>query len=416
MQAIGTTRSVAPARVLIAWECGSNLGHLARCQAVARALRARGHRVALATRELPAPSYRHDDSLYLQAPRPGVRAPRAHRPPANYAELLLIQGYSDPRALAQGLRSWMDLIALHRADFVLADYAPTAMLAARLSNVPGAAIGNGFAVPPPDSPWPAIRPDAPSTDPARLTESESTLDRNVAQAAALLGIATAPTVRALFGQNDLLDTFAELDHYGVRPEAHYVGPIFGIPDGLRVCWQNTSVPRICAYLRASVPGFGQLLDALRGSGAEVICVIPDLDPERARRLADRNLRISLRPVVFADLLPEMDLMIGYGGGATMCEALLAETPLLLMPLQVEHAMAAQRVEAIGAAQIIGPHRSTAALSALIRNAMASTELKAGARAFAARHKGYRSADAVSAVVAHIEAHVVSHRQPMSEVA
>src|SRR5690606_26061110 len=110
---------------------------------------------------------------------------------------------------------WRGVMDLAEPDLVLADYAPTALLAAAYLGIPRLSIGNGFAVPPQRSPWPSIRPDA-NVSPSRLSAVEGQLDRQVAQAHNCLGWRASLRVRELFSPVDLLDTFAELDHYGYR--------------------------------------------------------------------------------------------------------------------------------------------------------------------------------------------------------
>ncbi|MBA4742711.1 MAG: UDP-glucuronosyltransferase [Azoarcus sp.] len=401
------------ARVLIAWEMGANLGHLARCRAVAQALAAAGIDSVIAARELGAMDTRANHIRMLPAPRiPPVRGTR-RPPPANYAELLLAQGYTAPDGVAASVRAWLDMIELCEADYVLADYAPTAMLAAHLAGLPYAAIGNGFAVPPCVEPWPSIRV-FDEIPPERLVSAESTLDRSVARALGTLGHRDGPRIRDLFGPQDLLDTFAELDHYGIRPQANYIGPVFGTTDPLRVPWLDMPGPRVGAYIRASVPGARAMLDALKGTDLQAVCVMPDLPASVARRYATQRLRIALRPVALDALLPAMDLMIGYGGGATMSEALLAGVPLLLMPDQVEHYLAALCVERLGAGKLIGRERGVEHIRALIPDALSDNTLRENAQRFALRYQGYRSAHAIDRVVTQI-AHTLTAPQPTQPI-
>lgn len=388
-----------PHRVLIAWELGSNLGHRARCLALARALQIHGIETVLALRDLRGVP--HGDAFrIIQAPRLNPARHDPHHPPANYAELLLAVGYADHEALRGGIRGWNDTIALSGADLVLADHAPTAMLAAALMNIPHLAIGNGFAIPPAITPWPSIRPwEQISAD--RLRDAETTLDLAVATAMSRGRNPAALNMRALFRPaHDLLDTFPEMDHYGVRPDSHYIGPIFGLGgEAASLAWQGSGGRKIAAYLRAGIPGFASLLDALAASDAEVLCVVPDLPPEMAQRWP--RLRLSREPVRLDHLVQDMDLMIGYGGGGTMCEVLLAGVPLLLMPHHVEQVLASQCLQRYGAAHIIGRERSRDAIASALDHALNDPQLHIHANRFAREHAGYRSEDSIERAVRHL---------------
>src|SRR5690554_678109 len=93
--------SATPCRVVIAWEMGGNLGHLTRCASVSEALQRQGLGTLLALRET-SPIIPHTSGTWIvPAPRLAARHERRRAPPANFAELLLLQGYADPTALRE---------------------------------------------------------------------------------------------------------------------------------------------------------------------------------------------------------------------------------------------------------------------------------------------------------------------------
>src|SRR5690554_4515727 len=228
--------SATPCRVVIAWEMGGNLGHLTRCASVSEALQRQGLGTLLALRET-SPIISHTSSTWI-------------------------------------------------------------VLAARLAGLPHAAIENGFAVPPPVMPWPSIRPFENISD-ARLNAAEDMLDESVSKACRALGFSTPPQLRDVYGSRDLLDTFAELDHYGFRPHARHIGPIHGITNALPLRWLTPDKPKIIVYLRASMAGFDAVLAVLRKNAAEIVFVAPDITPAHAYKLANGHCRISRRPVALA---------------------------------------------------------------------------------------------------------------------
>lgn len=390
-------------RVLIAWELGGNYGHVARCLPIAEALRQRGHAVMLAVQDLrtAAETLSASGLTYCQAPMPSRRFGPAH-PPANYAEILLGEGYGDGMALLGMTRAWQSLLELHDSSLLLADHAPTALLAAQLSGIPHVAIGNGFAIPPEVSPLPSIRPwEAISED--RLARADRRLRERLNQVAAATGYTHPIGLSDLFGRNSLLDTFPELDHYGVRPDGRYIGPIFGFIDGLPLAWRHRASAKVLVYVRPGTPGFPALMSALGKIDAEKICIIPGLRPADAQRYANRQTRIALKPVALGPLLKDADLMIGQGGGGTINEALLAGVPLLLIPAQVEQYLGALCVERIAAGLNIGLERSEAAFRQAMDDLLRAPGYRTHALDFAKRHQGFKPEQSVAAAVEVIEA-------------
>lgn len=146
-------------RILFAWELGGNYGHLARLVPIARRLRSDGHEVLLSIRdprsgaELCAPH----GLDFVQSPLARQASP-ASQPPANYAEILLHEGFSDPLDLHGRVESWLSLFRAWSPNVVMLDHAPTALFSARLANIPALNICSGFETPPNVTPHPCIRP------------------------------------------------------------------------------------------------------------------------------------------------------------------------------------------------------------------------------------------------------------------
>lgn len=395
------------ARVLIAWELGEAFGHLARCLQLAEGLRQRGHKVTLALKDvrLPGGAGAAPGLTVLAAPlipqhqplyRPGKRPA-----PVNYADILLHSGFADAQDLRARLQAWQGIISLVCPDVLVADHAPTALLAAHVSGVPHMAVGNGFTLPPAVFPWPSIRPDEVVSE-MDLQSAESRLNRVTETAQILLGLSEPVRMRDLFDPQNVLDTFAELDHYGARPDGHYVGPIFTVPRCLRTNWQGKDAPRMLAYLRPEVPGFVTLVQALAKLDAEVLCVAPGLSPEVAKRMATRHLRIALAPVDLPPLFEHADLAISYGNSGFSTQSLLAGVPLLMRPRHVEQALFAQRVEALGAGQLLAGRLDVQDVAATVLALIDEPVSRQAARDFAQRHCNFTPQGAVDQTLAAIE--------------
>ena len=390
------------ARVLIAWELGEAFGHLARCLRLAEGLVARGHQVTLALKEVRLPTGQQlvPGISVLAAPRTPQTGP-VDRSPINYADVLRVSGFSDAQDVAARLNAWRGILNLTRPDVLVADHAPTALLAARIADIAYLSVGNGFAIPPDVSPWPSIRPWEAIPDRA-LSTAETLLDRVFDAALKALGYPKTARVRELFGAEDVLDTFVELDHYGVRTAGHYVGPIVSVRQAMRVEWQSREGSRVLAYLRPTVPGFMAILQALVRLDAEVLCVAPGMKPDVAERVATRRLRIALTPVDLAPLLERADLAVGYGNSGFSTQALLAGVPLAMRPRYVEQALLARRVEALGAGKLLAGQIDAGGVTSALQDLLGNPTYRNAAGAFQERHRHFATEQAIEQSLVHIE--------------
>lgn len=390
------------ARVLIAWELGEAFGHLARCLRLAQGLVSRGHKVILVLKDvrLPAGHALTPGITVLAAPLT-PQAGAGGSPPFNYADVLRVSGFADARDVAARLNAWQGVFSLVRPDVLVADYAPTALLAARLADIPHLSIGNGFAIPPAVAPWPSIRPWETVSDQA-LATAETRLNHALDAAQKALGHTRTVRVRDLFGAHDILDTFAELDHYGTRTEGRYVGPIVSVPQALRVAWQSRESPRVLVYLRPAVPGFDSIMQALARLDAEVLCIAPGMKPEMAKRCATWRLRIALAPVNLPSLFKHADLAVGYGNSGFSTQALLAGVPLAMRPRHVEQALFARRVEALGAGRILVGQVDADSVEVSLLELLGNPAYRHAARAFRSRHAGYSPRQAIEQSLYFIE--------------
>ena len=136
------------ARIAFAWELGGELGHAISCSELARSLTARGHQVAFVFREL-------HNLRFLPNPIDGIEVFQApvvpleglgESPPATFADILRGCGYRDPAVLGRLVAGWREIFARWKPDLVVEDFAPTALLAARIDGLRRVRYGNGFAV------------------------------------------------------------------------------------------------------------------------------------------------------------------------------------------------------------------------------------------------------------------------------
>lgn len=91
---------------------------------------------------------------YLQSPVATDRF--QEKVPVSFSDILLHYGYANPAVLYDLTTAWRDLLAHTGAKLLLADHAPTAILAARTLDIQ-VILSYGFCVPPPVTPLPCLR-------------------------------------------------------------------------------------------------------------------------------------------------------------------------------------------------------------------------------------------------------------------
>lgn len=388
-------------KVLFAWELGANYGHLARDLPVAERLRDLGHDVSFAVCDLDGAERTLAPAGFAFMPCPSLSRPsRLEGAPVNYSDILAQQGYAERARLSALLRAWVTLLRVAAIDVVVSDFAPTALIAARVLGLSVEVIGPPFSVPPAISPLPSIRPWDPITH-EQLVQADSRVLTVMNEVLAEFGAEALPDVASLFaGITPHITHFAELDCYGPRTSVNYVGPIAGRSSLPRVEWQRPGSKRVFAYLHPALPGLEPLLQGIQQVGAEVICVIPGAADSMIDRLRRTGLNARNTPVDVAALLPDADAVVGYGSAGLIAEALRHGVPMLLTPLLVEHHLNSLKAVDLGAAVLID-ERTVARFRDAFDSVLTGPRCLQGARAFAAKYRSYKFAEAADRVARRI---------------
>ncbi len=397
-------------RILFAWELGANFGHLARDLPVAKRLRELGHDVLFAVKDVRVAMQALEPAgfHFVQAPCPNPPL-RLATPPVNYSEILVGTGYCDPSLLGGLVQAWLRVFEFYGADIVVINHAPTALLAARVGGLAAIATCIGFELPPDTDVLPSIRPWESIPEP-RLRQADAQALQQINAVLRQHGKAPLPRVADLFANVPaVLTTFPELDHYGARVGSRYTGPISALPNVAEREWPRGGNARIFAYLRPSVPGFIPLLEALSETGASVLCVAPGIAQDVVTRFASPAFDIVTEPVALGTVLKQADLAIAYGTG-TMSDALLAGVPLLMVPQVVEQAIAARRIEALGAGILWTPPRTQETARSVLALVSGSLSLRQTAQQFAQRHRSFSADRAIADVTDAILERVTDTRQ------
>jgi UDP:flavonoid glycosyltransferase YjiC (YdhE family) len=390
-------------RIVLAWELGSHLGHVSRLLPLAKRLQARGHHVLVVARDLALASriLGADGIAFIQAPFMW-RAAELARQPASFADLLFQQGWGDPGELWALVQAWCNLFALCNPDTVVADYAPTALFAAKILQLPATAIGTGFELPPATSPLPLF-PGFSGAAADQATQLESRVLGNVNRVRAAHRLGPVESLfRMLEPDRKYLTTFAELDHYGPRASGPYVGPINEIGGGEPVDWPAAPGPRIFAYLRPTTPCLSAIVDGLADSRAAIVCYAPAVPANSLRSLQSPRCHLSSRPVDIVPLLSAMDVCVSYSPAGTVTAALLSGVPQLLAPAHIEAQLTAHRVEILGAGLVLRGQQTPVSVGNALRALLARGEFRLHARAFGQKYRQFNAGKSADEIAGGIE--------------
>jgi hypothetical protein len=393
------------AKLFYAWEFGANFGHIGAFLPLGRALRDRGHEVLwVVTQTGPAARLLGREGFtWLQAPH-ATEVPMA-TPPLTYADILLRFGYASAEDLYGLVVAWRELFRLGAADLVLADHAPTAVLAARTLGLQVMLFSNGFTVPPRLRPLPNMRPWQSFPD----TQLLALEDRAMASVNQLLRAFDKPPLTALHQlfdvEEEALITYPELDHYDNRGPARYWGSLPNAAIGIAPPWPtslNEGGKRIFAYLRPETPHAEAALNALRAMGQSTVVYLPGLSDAARQKWQVPHLVFVTEPVDIERAAREADLGITYASLATTTAFLMAGKPLLMLPSHLEQFLLARRVVNMGAGLVIPADQSAVDLPQCVADLLGNPGYAANARAFADKYASFGQSNVVENLVRRIE--------------
>jgi len=125
-----------------------------------------------------------------------------------------------------------------------------------------------------------------------------------------------------------------------------------------------------------------ILDALRDEPVRLVLALgPHADPARWGRVGPNIQLVRRAPQPW--LLPHCAAFVTHGGANSVREALLAGTPLVVVPLGFDQPYHARRCTELGIARTVTPeHRSAEAIRAAVRDVLADRSMAERARVFA----------------------------------
>lgn len=378
-------------RVLCAWEFGGDLGHIRRLAALARALAQQGFEPVLALTDL-----RHTPQEHLGTCVPAPRLQHESRPSIvsiNASDLALLLGLWPGTGLVGPLKAWLALFSRWQPAAVVADFAPGALLAARIAGLPCVNVSSGFSSPLRATPMPSFRTWQPATAP-HLAAADARLLDSVNAAFRRLGATPIDHPADVFAADeDLLCTFPDLDPYGERAGAHYFGPLDHGGGGERCAWRDVPGPRVLAYLKPHEANFARVVAALGRVAGDAIVAAPGIAAAEAARLTQGPVRVFANAVALDDVLDGAHVCVGHSGAGFTARALAAGKPMCLLPMHVEQFLIARRVVEARAGVLTRPDEPPPDFDAWLRGLLDDPGYAEGAAKIARRHAGHSGAQA-----------------------
>lgn len=381
------------ARILLAWELGAGHGHVRPLLSLAQQLRAAGHEVLFAARDLLRVQQAIGDPAaapcqVLSAPAfPGLQT-IVNVPLAALSDVLWYEsGGHASEALRAHFHAWRNLLVGLRIDLLVGDAAPLA-LAAAAGVCPRIGYGGFFHLT--DAAGWRIFRDWERIDRAAVeARAAQLLERlNLARRACALP-AAASLAEACAAEQHVQRGLAALDPYGVRTGVHYLGAAPDLP-APHWSWPPESMdrPRLLAYLRAGHPHQPRVLGALARFAEQgaVLCCYEGL-PVNARPRVP-HLHFVDAPVALAPLLDGLHAVFCHGG-SLVHRVVQAGKPVMVLPTHTEQFLVGRQLQACGAGVLAQPLERPDVLAGLRAVLTDPRHAQAAAQIAAAHVQGLR---------------------------
>jgi UDP:flavonoid glycosyltransferase YjiC (YdhE family) len=373
------------ANILYAWELGNNLGHVGSFVPLAKELTRRGHDIhlVLARSKGVQQLLLRENMYWLQAPGHPDICPT--KPPLSYSDILLHFGYATFEDLLPLVVAWREVMKLSSAALVLADHAPTALIAARTLGLPVMLHGTAFCIPPVSDYCPSLRPWS-SHPTEKLKAIDSAALQSINGVLQYFGTRKVRHIHDLFKVEEtriIGDPELECYHrnlgtgyWGVESEVLGATPV----------WPPAKGPRLFVYARATSPGFDLALAHLRDSGASLFVVSPGISKEKKQELEMGNIVISDQPVSIHRAAATARACVLLGGGlGTAVRFLKAGVPVVLIPEMLESFLLGLKIQQMGAGAVCPIEQIDTLLPSVLKKVLSESLFQEMAQKFSERN-------------------------------
>lgn len=323
--------------VLLCCETGAARGHVTTLATVGRALRPDYSCTALlhdlTHADVLAPVCTRIEQGRRLAMRPGWSWPSV----LNWALWLFNRGYADPVILKERFDWWLAAMDTHRPRLVVADHAPTALLAARARGIATLAVGASYGLPAasmthlPDllTPEQAALHKPLSEDPIPPQEVIRDCINATLGPAGLPPLAHLPEVFA--ADLSMPHGVSAWDPYADARDRPLVLSVDPLPPLARGAGQEVFI-----YFSTKELAEPAIVRALRRLPFDARLVAPGLPDKIARYLArNRRLTILPAPVPREEIVRRSRLILCAGQAGSLALGVLTGLPVVALPVQYE---------------------------------------------------------------------------------
>jgi hypothetical protein len=344
-------------RVLLAWEQGSGMGHVATFNKVAPFLAERGVDIVAAWAPLANIDRAHP-AISKILPAPVSRSASSGRwsdelvptdkTVRSFASCLTTMGFDDERILLNNQTAWAALFELVRPDVVIADYAPGANIAAR-ERTPLVNVGTWYTVPAHRDGYLAPYDGEDLTDAATQDLLKNSINNVLARrnAAPLKGLGELFPDDTSFAM-----AFPRFDGHAAWRRKPTIPEPFGSVEP-----PSRRGEDILAYLDPSLLKNEVLVAGLLRLGPRRVrlCCI-GIQSDIAEELTSRGMVVQQSPHSLREIARDARLFIHHGGAGAVQLGALAGAPQLAVFLDVEKRSHARALERLGVGRGIDMRR------------------------------------------------------------
>ncbi len=338
--------------ILFCHELGAGLGHISRDHTLIHHLQALGHEVSLTSAQLTQAVKFFPNVHSRLFPSPVIMKAAPEHSPINFDDMLLGYGYNDTNALFGVITAWKALFTLIKPDKLIYNHSPTALLAARLCNIPTVILGNGFEIPHTRS-W--SKSFTPWKSPAvtALKTKHDQLNYQI-ELICTKHHTTPISLDDLYPDSSTMLTISEIDHFGPREGAKYVGMPCMNFEGKNIKWSESAQQRIFVYLKYNHPKLNEVCELLNSTQYEVQFICIGLSEQFSA--AYKNINFIKNEINMDELVKNANLTITSGSN-TMTTSLMYGTPVIALPQVIEQFLAGSAIEANNLGTVITDYRN-----------------------------------------------------------
>jgi UDP:flavonoid glycosyltransferase YjiC (YdhE family) len=333
------------------------MGHLLPHRELLANLLQRGHIVHVASRDVSraGAAFAGLSVHFWPVPLSLDLPQKVYQPTISFPQILHNVGFANAADVIVRISAWCNLYDAIRSEVLLADYSPTAILAARGRRINVIPIGLGFCLPPNRIPVPAFATLAHLATTEQLMDSESLVTATINAALEKHGLPKVNCLADVFHQThaQLITTLPELDHYSDRGPAEYCG-IPAERAGKHLLLPPGIGRRIFAYLKP-FPAIEALFSLLNQMSLPSIVACDGLSEGLRQKHASATLTFVDADVDLARLAPDCYLAITNANPTTSARFLLAGKPVLMIPRQLEQELFAHTVTRQGLGLTVSPN-------------------------------------------------------------